>query len=164
MRSGMADPRRSASPREKSNWRATYVFNGTPGGTDVIDFNSWASANGVNDPMADGEGDGVINLLEYAFGGNPNVHNRSILPTGGVQSFILGGIASDYLTLTFNRALGAEDITYTVQWSLDLVTWSAGGAFVGSNNHGDGTTAETWRAPSSTSVGRYFGRVLVTKP
>jgi hypothetical protein len=147
-----------------TNWRAGYVFNGTPGTSDVTDYATWASANGVSDLLADGEGDNIVNLLEYAFGGSPTAPSRSVLPTGGIQSFNVGGTPANYLTLTFNRALGAEDISYTVQWSSNLATWTAGGALVGSVDHGDGTTTETWRAPSPTSVGRYYGRVLVTKP
>ena len=35
-----------------ASWRASYVPGGTPGGDDRTNFNAWASANGVTDPLA----------------------------------------------------------------------------------------------------------------
>ena len=55
----------------------------------------------------DFERDGLVNLLEYALGGNPNTNAQTPLPQLG----ILGG----RLALTFTRTLASTDITLTVQ-------------------------------------------------
>jgi len=56
---------------------------------------------------ADPDGDGVANLLEYAFGGNPLDSARTPLPQPGS--------ADGRLALTFNRNLTNTDLTITVQ-------------------------------------------------
>jgi hypothetical protein len=71
-------------------------------------------------------GDGVPNLIKYALGLDPlTVASAGQLPSGGVQPD--GG--QNYLTLTVNRAAQAPDITYTVEVSGDLRTWSSGPPF-----------------------------------
>jgi hypothetical protein len=92
----------SLTPLE--TWRNTY-WN--------ITTNTGNAAN-----TADPDGDGIANLLEYALGGDPKANNASILPT--VATTTSG--SDTYLTLTFKRE--RSDLTYTVQASSDLVTWT----------------------------------------
>lgn len=56
---------------------------------------------------ADPEGDGLKNLLEYAFGGDPKVASQTALPHGSA--------ASGSLALAFNRNVTNTDITIIVQ-------------------------------------------------
>jgi serine/threonine protein kinase len=64
------------------------------------------------------DGDGVINLLERAFAGNPTVSNLTILPAIDP--------APPLLTITYTRAKGLTDLTLTVQESSDpaLTSWT----------------------------------------
>lgn len=147
-----------------ANWRASYVFGGTPGGDDRRYFTDWAATNNVTDPLADADGDGVTNLLEYVLGGDPHTGDRAVLPAQGLQVFTVNGVTESYLTLTIRRFASSEDVAYEVVWSPDLATWTANGALVSSTPNGDGTVTEVWRAPFPASVGRYFGQLRVRRP
>lgn len=71
---------------------------------------------GAAAPAADPDGDGVGNLLEYSFGGDPRVGEAGLLPAVGFEA----GRA----TLTYVRDLWLKDIAWQVEWSTDLVQWS----------------------------------------
>ena len=78
-------------------------------------ISAWRSANfGANwnnaafaGDLIDGERDGVVNLLEYIFGTDPNAPAVNTLPRGSH--------AADRLAITFTRATAANDVTLTVQ-------------------------------------------------
>jgi hypothetical protein len=70
----------------------------------------------VSGPAADPDGDGLPNLLEYAFARDPR-SAESIVPltfTGGTGA----------LTIAFTQPHAAADLTYTLQRSADLQTWT----------------------------------------
>ena len=67
---------------------------------------------------ADPDNDGLNNLLEYALDRNPLAADSTPPTTGSIES------ATGRLQLTFLRARSATELTYTVQASGDLVTWS----------------------------------------
>lgn len=70
--------------------------------------------------LADPDGDGSVNLLEYATGSYPTMSNGPLWTCGR---------AGDHLTLTFPRLRDATDIVYSVVASNDLVAdteiWSS---------------------------------------
>jgi hypothetical protein len=88
----------------------------------LVGFEGWrarhfAPGDSAGSALADPDGDGVPNLLEYAFGGNPHGSSRQRLPV--VQSE--GG----RLRLSFMRSRDAGDLIYVVQASEDLLDWTA---------------------------------------
>ena len=85
-----------------SQWQTTY-FSGDAG--DPL----------IAGPTADPSGDGVVNLLKYAFDLDPTQKSNAGLPTIGQN----GGD----LTLTFTKKTSATDLTYEAQWSTNLVDW-----------------------------------------
>ena len=83
---------------------------------------------------ADPDFDGLRNILEYGFGLDPKVAGLAGIPTVRVN-------AGGYLEIRFNRNTANSDLTYTVQASANLLTWTgiasstAGAAMMGSGAH-----------------------------
>ena len=105
-------------------WRISYT-GGT--GNDVVltritptPWQTWQAIQfptAVNDPAVSGllvdiELDGLVNLIEYAFGGNPNIAAQTPLPQASTSS--------GELALTFTRIVANTDITITVQGADNL--------------------------------------------
>ena len=143
------------------NWRSSIAIGGSPGGDDRQSFATWLTANSETGALTDTEGDGLGNLLEYAFGGNPLTDSQALLPTAALQPIS----ANNYLTLTFRRANIADDLVQTVEFSTDLATWPIAGVQVSSADNGDGTRTEVWRSSVTVDSGmKLFGRVRFTRP
>ena len=70
----------------------------------------------ISGSLADPERDGITNLEEYAFDGNPKAANRQILPLGEIQN--------GHLVVTFTRMLDRTDISYTALAGSDLVAFT----------------------------------------
>jgi PKD repeat protein len=75
----------------------------------------------ISGPAADPDHDGIVNLLEYAFGLEPKVPDASGVPAGA--------ITNGYFTLTYNQYKATSDLTFTVEVSNDLITWNSGPAY-----------------------------------
>lgn len=124
-------------------------------------YQAWAVAKGL-DPNTDGapgfdkEGDGAENLLEYAFFTDPN--SGSSIPS--FSSTVSGG----NLVMTYNRAKAATDVTYTAQWSENLVDWVASGLTDLPSGSETADTVEHVVTVGQGSASRKFLRVIVSKP
>ena len=120
----------------------------------------------------DFDNDGVVNLLERAFGTAPNDNADRVLPTAA----IIDDAGNEYLSLSYRRLEGGVGATgvnytvggirYTVQYDADLVApWSSGNTVqVGpAVSNGDGTETVTVRVPASLDDGdTLFMRVMIT--
>ena len=96
---------------------------------------------------ADPRGNGLANLLEYALGLNPNSTSLVGIPVAQIKFY--AGVP--YVYITFPRSSVASDLTYSVEASADLQTWttiasSSGGAVTS----GAGFVGETGAAPTFT--------------
>ncbi len=93
-----------------------------------LTYQDWAAGHGLSGPStdiyADPDHDGVCNLLEFAFNLSPEVPDASALPRFHLQSQVLNGQPGTYLTVQFLHQLGATNLTYLLQGSSDLITWS----------------------------------------
>jgi len=81
-------------------------------------FEIWTATNwpcecaaSIVSPGADPDGDEVVNVLEYAFGNDPNISSVTNLPALAFVS--LGG--TNYGALRYNQATNATDLTYEVR-------------------------------------------------
>jgi hypothetical protein len=93
-----------------------------------LSYQDWASGHGLSGPTADiyadPDHDGVCNLLEYAFNLSPEAPDSSSLPEFKLAPQVLNGQPGTYLTVRFLRQLGATNLTYILEGSPDLITWS----------------------------------------
>lgn len=139
------------------NWRLSTTPNGTPNQDDTQTYGSWAIANNVTGlPNDDDDGDGISNLMEFALLGDPLIPDSSILPTVS--------ISDDFLTLTFDRPIAADGLTYIVEFSTDLQSWNDQNSLqLFSTPSTAGSLTQIWRYQSDlqTSPGA-FARLRVT--
>ena len=75
-----------------------------------------AAAGAVTDFNADSDGDGLKNLVEYAWGTNPGNHDNA--QTGLTA-------AGSSAVFTFKNPLHQPDVSVTAECSTDLKTWTA---------------------------------------
>jgi sugar lactone lactonase YvrE len=73
------------------------------------------------DPSADPDGDGIPNAIEYALNLSPTHPDTSGLPQGFLT---VGPTQLDYHATKFRRRTGTTDLTYYVQVSTNLTSWS----------------------------------------
>ncbi len=88
-------------------------------------YSAWAALK-LGNPTAptgdDPDGDGQVNLHEYAFDTNPTVANA---PPWQQTTATVGG--QDYLAISFPQRQNPTDLIYTVETSDDLQTWVGNG-------------------------------------
>ncbi|MBI2514186.1 MAG: immunoglobulin domain-containing protein [Opitutae bacterium] len=108
----------------------------------------------ISGPNADSDGDGFVNLTEYALGADPRADSAANAPQ-------MSATATDW-TFTYTRPADRSDIVYTVEYSTNLTTWSSVGVthtLVSSSNG-----AETWRATYPvSSAPACFLRLVVAR-
>jgi len=109
-------------------------------------YEDWATRSGLSgagaDLAADPDNDGIVNLIEYAFGGNPNGDSSGHLPAAVWVD--VAGTTHPGLTYTRNKTgVGGEiqvraagDVSFAAPINLVLV---------GVADLGDGTERLTWR-------------------
>jgi hypothetical protein len=78
-------------------------------------FGNNATNPAVAGDFVDPDGDGSLNLLEYALGTDPN----SAGPRNSLSATVVGG----HFKVSFNRNASATDLTYVLETSADLSTW-----------------------------------------
>jgi len=113
---------------------------------------------------ADPDFDGLENLLELGFAGDPKATSFQLLPTAAVQNFTLGvPVAGDYLTVTFTRRGDLPSLTVEPEFSDDLLFWPTAGVLTLTVDHGDGTETVTYRDIDPVSGGRRLVRIRVDR-
>ncbi len=149
-----------------ANWRASYATGGSPGADDALLYAAWATGNSLTDPgaTADGDHDGLTDLVEYGLGTNPAVASVAQLPLQGSQPVNVGNVVSDYLTLTYTRAIGRDDVAYAVEATTDLGAWVPAVIVGAPAFNGNGTETVTYRHPDpKAGQPRQFLRLRFTK-
>lgn len=116
--------------------------------------------------------DGIANLAEYAFSLDPTSPGTAALPAAQRKNYA----GTDYLSLTFTQSAFATDLTYAVEASADLRTWtniatSSGGAlttgpgFVSESGSGSAISVEVRdNVPMSGGTAGRFLRVKISSP
>lgn len=115
--------------------------------------------NQIAEAEMDTDGDGLVNLLEYAIGSNGSVSNTNpqVITMAPVST-------SNFLRISIPKNPAATDITFTVEATSDLsnpLSWSSAGLTIESNTSTQLTVRDS--VPSGPSV-RRFMRVKVSRP
>lgn len=141
---------------------ATAVLNVTSA------LSSWATGYGL-DPVAvgfataDADGDGISNLLEYLFDGDPTFADPGVLPSTSV----VPGAGGSNLVLDYDRSLeAAAELLVSVETSTDLVYWgavNAGSGGVTQQITALDATREHVRVTIPLSGARLFARIKATQ-
>jgi hypothetical protein len=125
---------------------------GTVNITVVADpYVAWKTTNSVTSDAADDDNDGIVNLMEFALGGNPKVADSS------VKNPIVTKTASNF-NFTFYR--GDASVTYTVEKSNDLITWSPH-VIVNDTNGAVGSNCTVLVSTTEMANGKLFLRLKV---
>lgn len=114
------------------SWRSSFEGQGTPGQATDTSYHEWAGARfdagqladeAISGSDADPDRDGIGNLLEMAFGGDPFEASESLLPTAGFQ--ILSDVPEpgNYLLLRAVIANQIPDLEIAAFLSDDLIDW-----------------------------------------
>jgi len=93
-------------PTRYESWFSTY-FPTSPPGTYL-------------DPDGDNDGDGMKNLIEYAYAFSPTTRTN----TPGLATSVGNDQINTQFTVNFRRDPRATDLTYEMEVSQDLVNWS----------------------------------------
>ena len=140
-----------------SNWRSSAAIGGSPGASDTVNL--------AGNPNDDLDGDGLVALLEHAFGSingdaGASPESQVVIGTG----FFNGG-TEENLTITFRRNLAADDVIIKAEISSDLASWnSLGVQYISSIPNGDGTETVTYRSTAPfASIDKEFVRIRVTQ-
>jgi hypothetical protein len=149
-----------ATDADRSNpasWGISCLLLGTPGAANggVLShtFEGWLNYHfdaaeradqSISGPLADRDGDGIATLIEFALELNPNRSDSSGLPSA--DRIMIG--EDDYQTISFKRPQKVLGMTYQVEMSSDLQTWTPDPVAVGvPSDNGDGTETVTYRDP-----------------
>lgn len=125
----------------------------------AVGFEQWRTQKFTAGELADAlisgagvdpDGDGLVNLLEYALALEPKVPSTSELPSVSVD-------ASDWI-YTYKRPVDRTDLTYLVEVSTNLSTWTTVGVTHERITEG---AIETWRAKYPLASATVFFRLRV---
>ncbi len=114
-----------------------------------------ASNSLISGDLADPDGDGLVNLLEYATGNSPTISSTLACTSQ------LNGTMIDFI---YPKNSSATDLTYIVEWSDTLVgaSWSSAG--VGSPSPVPNTSLVKVTVPTNGTVKKRFVRLRVVLP
>jgi hypothetical protein len=165
----------TSNPNLASSWRQSTGSGGSPGVDDRLYFAAWQTANfpggGPNaGALADADGDGLVNLVEFWLGSNPNAHTpASAAPTASTVTLDVGEGPKVYLVFTLRYVKAAEELSWAAESAANLPNWSSSPALIvpiGTPvDHGDGTETRAYRAVNPLDAGgAQFFRARVSTP
>ena len=157
---------------QPANWGISAPVGGDPGTTSTslsMTFAFWKNREfppeDTGDPSVTGfevdlDGDGLNTALEYALGLDPMTADAA----SGFRPSILTVGADDHRVFIFRRQQNSLDLTYSVEMTADLVTWTPVSTVIGLPiDNGDGTETVTIRDTAPAGVSDHsFARLRIT--
>jgi len=137
-----------------ANWRASSRLGGSPGAADSSGF--------TGDPMADANGNGERDLIDYALGNNLGlapIYPQATLQPGGAG-------APSGILFSYPISLSAQNTALSVYYSADLAAWQDATPHLELHSTASlpgGRQLVTWRVkPPLPAESRIFLRLRVT--
>jgi hypothetical protein len=121
----LKNPLANPLPGKAASWTASTDPGGTPGGQTVSTYAVWRQryfpdGGADSGPLADPDGDGIPNLLEFATGSPPLVANT--LP-GGLNPDISPADGAECLSMPQRRRTNCAG-AWVLESSTDLTSWT----------------------------------------
>ena len=155
----LVDPFSNPDHNNPLNWRSSVATDGAPGSTDSVAF--------TGEPDRDSDGDGLSAFMEYALGSSDEDSTQFAPFHIGLESFQVGAELSEYLTIQIPTNLAAVGVTYQIETSQDLQTWTPLNELIhiGTSNQGNGQAIRTYRSENASDLlpPHRFYRLQVTK-
>lgn len=107
--------------------------------------------------LADPDGDGIVNLLEYATGSSP----LSTSPPSESLQRVDETLVFDHSRLAANAD---PSLVYQIEWSTDLQNWSSNGVTSTAQSGTDAANRVRWRSSIPIATGAKFVRLRVSVP
>jgi hypothetical protein len=170
----LRDPFSNPNHAQPTNWIASAIPGGLPGGSaPLLSYDAWRALlwnpasvtnNAISGPSADADLDGLSNFSEYALGLHPKRGQPNKRPQAAIE--MIGN--SWYLTLQYTVSASATESAVTFQVSSNLMDWVSGvpnTELLWSTPNIDGTTTYKFRDRAPVEATPYhFIRLLVTGP
>ncbi len=138
----LKDPATNPDAGLAARWMISAKTGGTPAesgsGSDIFS----------GEPLRDSDGDGFVDLFEFAAGSDPENPGSNFAPSINVAPFTVGGTRANYVTFSFHRRAATQGVAFTVEMSNDLKTWNLADTtlvFSNSITNQDGTVTENYR-------------------
>ena len=112
-----------SDPLMGSDWSEHALIGGAPGEADtalVTGYDAWKLANNITDDQSDDDKDGLSAFSEYATGNDPSIPNYGAATTAGLVTVDADG----FFSITYQQNLAASDVSFTIQESPDLLSWT----------------------------------------
>lgn len=140
---------------------------GVFGGFPLAGCTQWLAANPV-----DTDGDAVPISQEYALGGNPLSGSGTVSGLASSQGLVLfrsgsAAAGTEKVNASVIRPQGRYDVTFQVQGSVDLASWTDLSLAPVITSNGDGTDTLTWadlQAVSPMTPDAGFVRLMISTP
>jgi hypothetical protein len=151
----------SANPDHNvpQNWRCSAEVNGTPGAP----AGPAGPTGSAAEALADTDGDGITDLVEFATGTLANNGASQHAPSAQVIPLIVPPAVDpeDYLTFSYTRSRSADGFSFEPEFSSTTSDWqplATEFTLVSQVNNPDGTVTLTWRSndPADTLASRLF--------
>jgi CotH kinase protein/Lamin Tail Domain len=144
------------------NWRLSAQRLGSPGQGDSTTYTQWAATFGGILPADDTDADQFLNGVEYPLGSSPTLRSSVPILSAGVDA----RSGAHFLTFTFSRRLGADDVLCAPEVSAELTTWDGRSSAIvldSARPNGDGTATLVYRLQTPAEIqGSSFVRLRIT--
>lgn len=119
-------------------------------------FGPYANNPTISGELVDYDFDGVCNLMEYATKMNPVANDK--VPQSATKN-------GDVLNFIYTKNKAATDVSFLVEWSDDLNTWTTSGISAPAIQSDNGTIQQIKvTVPAGTGVMKRFVHLKVTRP